>query len=307
MPYKRGYDGAVYSRPKRRHTTYSPPKATQFGGSYKRRGQYFRKSSYGAIMRTKSTSGATQKAQIAGLSKRVNALAQVQARRTQTYLAAISKDQYLNDNDANLLGNTDVYSAIPLINFTNSNPTGTKWEPIFGTDDTTQKPNFLLKKIALKWQIICDNDAKAVDGTLVIMAPKTKEVSNDFAANGLVDKIDYYQGEGTPNRMAGHTMINLKRWRVFYMKRFTVWGQVQQGSNPVQSVKMVTGSKTLDLGYHLKNSTNDTARQWDDLTFDDLPYYMQHLNVFCFNSGDDDNGSSAQLKIQGTVTGATYE
>ena len=282
-------------------------KRTRFGGSYKKRGKYFSRSSYGSILRSKSTSGATQKAQIAGLAERVNALAQVQARRTQTYLAAISKDQLLNDQDAFIPGDQSVYSHIPLINFMNNSPSGTKWSPIFGTDDTEQKPNFMLKKISLKWQILCTDDAKAVTGTMFIAAPKTKEVFNDYQTNGLQDKIDYYQGEGATNELPGRTLMNLKRWRVFYVKGFTVWGQTAENSNPAQSIRISTGRKTLELGYHLKNSTNDTARQWNDLTFNDLPYYMAGLNIFTFNDGDNDDGKSAHLKITGTVSGSTYE
>lgn len=295
MPgYKRKYGGGSSFKSRKRGR----------GGTAK--GRFYKKSSYGSIMRRRPTAG-TQKVQIASLSKKVSALQQVQSRRTQTYLAAISKDQYLNDNDPNILGNTEVYSHIPLINFMNATPSGTQWEPVFGSVDSAQKPNLLLKKIALKWQILCKDDAKAVTGTTVIMAPKTKEVFNDYQTNGLQDKIDYYQGEGTPNYLAGKTLINLKRWRVFYMKGFTVWGRTTADSNPAQSIRMASGSKTLNLNYHLKNSSNDIGASWLDLTFDDLPYYMAGLNVFCFNSADDDNGSSAHMKIQGTITGSTYD
>lgn len=289
MPY-------VAKRPR-----YASRKPTRFGGSYKKRGKYFRKSSYGAVMRTKSTSGATQKAQIAGLAKRVNALAQVQARRTDTVLYGLSDVKSL----AQVVSG---YTQIPLMNFYGSSTP--KWEPIFGTSASPSKSTLKLNSIKLNYWLHNNDENQLTHHTIAIMAPKSKQVLQDFLTNQLVNGTDFYQGAYPSNdTLKGQVLINMQRWKVYHFRRVITHGATTHDgvTEATTSVRTVQGKKTLNLGWTLKNSDNVANTTWENLDVNDLPYYMR-LFFFTFTDGTSiADGDAPQLRLEGLVSGSTYD
>lgn len=294
----------------KRARTVNGARYVQFGGSYKKRGKFFRKSSYKNIMRTSSTSGKTQKAQIASLAKRVNSLAQVQQRRTDSIQFGLTNLTHVAGSPWTI-GSTDDHKSFSLMK-TQGTESAPRWEPIFGTDTTQYKKNLLIKSLSINYVLHGADEHQGQFHHLFILIPKTKQVHDDYYSVGLINGTDYYSGSRTNAPLSsgnvknhGRVFINYKRWRVLHSNMGMTMGATQpDGSDvPTAGLKVMRGKLKLNCNWTIQGAMTDN---FSDVAYDKLAHWMKPT-VVVFSDDSTSNSESTELRFNMLAACQTYD
>jgi len=296
---------------------YRKRQRTSYGSTTKRtspKGAQYRKSSYRAILSRRPTAR-NQRGQLLSLSKKVNALAQVQRRRTDVVNYGITENFDLSGMDAGLILPADRFNSVPLMNYSSSSTAGF-WSPIFGTVDSEQKKCLHLNSISCNYNISHDIHQKQVDSVVTVLVAKSKQVMLDYEANKMQENIDYWQGNSSSGKeLPGlMTTINLTRWKILYYKRHTTYGDTRDDStNKTGTVKQARGFFKLRLNQNLKNTSSTGDQAWNQVEYSSLPYWAKPLLII-YNSANPDGADTipmedcvAQFKMQAFISGSTYD
>ena len=204
------------------------------------------------------------------LSRKVNKIQRTVSARTQ-HLTFVQTQNF------DVSADYTVKSMTPL----------SSWVQIFGNNINADESNKLICKSAVcKYQIYKSSEAQICNSTVVVLTPKSLKVYNETSGmNTLVDGTDYTSPDGSL------VLINLKRFKVHYMKRHLTQGR-GGGEHDLTSLRDQGTIRLKNLNWPIKN----TISKWDDTSITQLPYYM-HVKLFVFtnNSAGDFQYPSLQF------------
>lgn len=234
-----------------------------------RRSNYRRPRSARSTIRGKPKASKNKSA-IYKLTKQVNKISRTVSARTL-------KLSYVQTQNFDVSADYTVKSLTPL----------SSWTPIFGGNTNADESNKLIcKSMVCKYQIYKSSEGQICNSTVVVLTPKSLKVYNETSGmNTLVDGTDYTSPDGSL------VLINLKRFKVHFMKRHLTQGR-GGGEHDLTSMRDQGTIRMRNLNWPIKN----TLGKWDDVSITQLPYYM-HAKLFVFtnNSAGDFQYPSLQF------------
>lgn len=246
--------------------------ANAYGRRYaKRKPGYKRPISAKRVLMRRSTSSTTQRGQIAKLAYQISRL-----KRSTGLVTAGKKVSFSLGINTNVSQN---WTGRNL--FCPKSSTGlTVWTNQFDFSVGALSTNILkIHSMYMPYEISSGDEAAKVDHTIVVMAPKSKQVLEETmnwttGNKTLTLGVDYVYQNGVYT-------INNERWKIYHMKRTST---VQDYINYTPQYR--PGNKGTvylkNLNWTLKTPSGD-LNGWANVATKLWPYYC-HLMLFCFNN-----------------------
>lgn len=162
------------------------------------------------------------------------------------------------------------------------------WSQVFDLDTSVNFVSTLkIKSLHMEYKIYAANEESPIDTTVVLIAPKSLKVLKEVL-NPLTSELTLQLNRDYINNQ-GMVLINLQRFKLHYYKRhITV---KQDGSQELEfpMVRNLGKIKKTGLNWTIKNRNGN----WNQVSTNDLPYYMRLFIVTLNNNSYGDLESPA--------------